>query len=122
MFFNEEAHQSNYFISRCDAKGVSINDTLYSKSILLSEKSGPRDWPVQSIDQLNEQHLDFDSHYEVILLGTGSSLCWPKHHLIEQWQLKHLPIEVMNTKMACQTYNVLTSDHRPVLAALIINP
>lgn len=56
---------------------------------------------------------------EVILLGTGSRLHFPRPDLTRPLQLAGIGLEAMDTVAACRTYNILMAEGRQVLAALL---
>ena len=123
MHFNPEKNQNRHFIKSFDEQGFNINEKNYAHSLILTEDNPPRHWPVDSINSLKWEDLSeiHNLEHEVILLGTGFNLIWPPEKFLQHCHQRSLPIEVMTTKMACQTYNLLASDHRQVLAALIFS-
>jgi uncharacterized protein len=56
----------------------------------------------------------------VILLGTGGLQHFPPSELMTIAYEHNIAVEVMSTSSACRTYNVLMSEHRRVLAALVL--
>lgn len=58
---------------------------------------------------------------EVVLLGTGSRLRFPPHALLRPLIDAGVGFEVMDLSAACRTYNVLASEGRAVLAALMFD-
>ena len=76
-------------------------------------------------------HLDFEAlsaeHFEaiaaldpeVVLLGTGRVQRFPHPRLTTALSSRRIGIEAMDTGAACRTYNILMSEGRKVLAALI---
>lgn len=57
---------------------------------------------------------------EVVLLGTGTRLQFPPREALVSLQAHGVGVEVMDTPAACRTYNILLSEGRRVLAALIV--
>ena len=56
---------------------------------------------------------------DVVLLGTGKSMAFCDPALRDALKGKGLNIECMDSGAACRTYNVLMSDGRRVVAALL---
>lgn len=57
---------------------------------------------------------------EIILLGTGASLRFPEPELARRIAAAGIGLEVMDSKAACRTYNVLMAEGRRALAAILI--
>ncbi|MEY2776441.1 MAG: hypothetical protein RLY30_539 [Pseudomonadota bacterium] len=102
---------------------VLIGATRYDHSVLVLPQGAPQRWAVSSFESLSDDHLlalrALDP--EVILLGTGDRM-----QLLPQPRLARLfprtGVECMATDAACRTFNLLASEGRQVLAALILNP
>ena len=58
---------------------------------------------------------------EIILLGTGPDVVLPDVGLMGALAAESIGLEIMTTPAACRTFNVLLSEHRRVVAALL-NP
>ena len=56
---------------------------------------------------------------EIVLLGTGSKLRFPHPSLTRPLTGARIGLEVMDTGAACRTYNLLASEGRKVLAAIL---
>jgi hypothetical protein len=59
---------------------------------------------------------------ELILIGTGSKQRFPKPELLKSLILAKIGFEIMDSQAACRTYNILVSEGRQVLLALIVEP
>ena len=57
---------------------------------------------------------------QVVLLGTGARLRFPPPHLTRPLVEARLGLEVMDVQAACRTFNVLASEGRRVVAALLL--
>jgi len=57
---------------------------------------------------------------ELIILGTGPGIVFPPQHLLQPLVAGQIGLEVMDTRAACRTYNILIADGRSVAAALIL--
>lgn len=109
------------YIRSVSKEGITVADTLYDNSLVLSRETLLAPWPVTSVDDLEEQHLAqvFDLEPEVVLLGTGAKQAFPPPRLVMKFYEKGVGFEAMTTEAACRTFNVLVSEERNVVAALI---
>ena len=57
---------------------------------------------------------------EIILFGTGKKQRFPNHALMTEIMRQGIAFEAMDTAAACRTFNVLVSEHREVVAALLV--
>ena len=57
---------------------------------------------------------------EIVLLGTGRAQRFPHPRLSAALAAAHVGFEVMDTRAACRTYNILLGEGRRVVAALIL--
>lgn len=113
--------EHNFFRSAGE-DGVTVGDTLYRSSLVLSADSLVTDWPVKSVGELDEEHLApiFELAPEVVILGTGPTQEFPAPQLVMQFYKRGIGIEAMSTEAACRTFNVLVSEERKAVAALIL--
>lgn len=105
-----------------DAKGILVNETRYTRSLILSARYITEDWPVPSVRAFDHGVCEsiVEHEAEIVLLGTGT-----RHHPIDSryfaWFASHgMGLEVMDTHAACRTFNVLAAEERRVVAALIV--
>ena len=110
------------YIRSAGMEGITVGDTLHRSSLVLSTESIVPDWPVRSVSELEEKHLApiFDLSPEVVILGTGSTQVFPPPQLVMKFYEKGIGFEAMTTEAACRTFNVLVSEERNAVAALII--
>lgn len=105
---------------------IEINKQRFGHSLIVMPELCLHDWDVKhcteiglsQVAKLIELHR---SHkIEVLLLGTGEKQHFltgaPYFALVE----KGIAIECMSTAAACRTYNILMSEGRQVMAALIV--
>ena len=57
---------------------------------------------------------------EIILLGTGKTLRFPRSELLQPLVRAQKGLEVMDLPAACRTYNVLMGEGRKVAAGLLL--
>ena len=57
---------------------------------------------------------------EMVLLGTGARQQFPHPRLLQALTAARVGVEVMDTRAACRTFNILVAEDRRVAAALIV--
>ena len=57
---------------------------------------------------------------EIVVLGSGTRQRFPELQLLAALLSRGIGCEVMDTGAACRTYNVLASEDRRVVAALLL--
>lgn len=113
----------HHFIRSVGPEGVTVTDTLYTSSLVLSADELLVDWPVRSIGDLTEAHLDaiLDMKPEIVILGTGRKQAFPPPKIMMKFYEQGVGFEAMTTEAACRTFNVLLSENRRAVAALIVS-
>jgi uncharacterized protein len=121
MILTRDSSQGDYEIKSYEKGQFKINDSFYSESILIGLHV-LLPWQPQCFDELSLTHLKplLDYHPTIILLGTGEKLIFPPAPLLNLFYENEVGIEVMDTLAACRTFNVLISEGRNVIAALLI--
>jgi uncharacterized protein len=121
MILTRDSSQGDYEIKSYENGQFKINDSFYSESILIGSHI-LASWQPQCFDELSLTHLKplLDYHPDIILLGTGKKLIFPPAQLLNLFYESEVGIEVMNTLAACRTFNVLMSEGRNAIAALLI--
>jgi uncharacterized protein len=101
---------------------VSINHERHERSILVSPDRPVLDWAPESFDALSAAHLAavLDLKPEIVILGTGEALRFPPAALMRVFAEARIGFEVMDTKAACRTYNILMAEGRQVVAAILV--
>ena len=99
---------------------VAVNGERHETSlIVLPDRVVP--WPVAGFDALSAEDFALIAGLapEIVLLGTGLRLRFPDPRLTRALAEVRIGLEVMDTRAACRTYNVLVAEHRRVAAALL---
>lgn len=95
---------------------------VISRSLMIMPDFLLPEWPPQSWAELEPAHFDMLAEHdpEVVLFGSGARLRHPSPSLYAGLIRRGIGVEVMDTGSACRTYNFLMTDHRRVLAALLM--
>jgi uncharacterized protein len=109
------------FIRSVSAAGIQVVDDIYKASLILSSSELIPDWPVTSAGDIEPHHLEkvLELRPEIVLIGTGKQQVFLPPSLMMFFYEKNIGVEVMSTDAACRTFNVLVSESRNVVAALI---
>jgi uncharacterized protein len=101
---------------------ININDRLIKASLVLSPLKLMEDWPPQCLEDISLEHLEpaLALEPEILVIGTGRSLVFPDARIMAGIQQRGIGLEVLDTAAACRTYNVLVSENRKVVAALLM--
>ncbi len=102
---------------------VLINGERHERALLVGPGFGPVPWSAGSFSALTA--ADFaaivERAPEVALIGTGARLRFPPGELMLGFARARIGVEVMDTRAACRTYNILMGEGRLVLAALLFD-
>lgn len=100
---------------------VRIAGETHEQSLLLSHTGALRHWAVTRFEDLRAEDLAaIDTQgQELVVLGTGEQHRHLHPKLARSWIEAGVGWECMNSAAACRTYNVLISEGRRVLLALI---
>lgn len=101
---------------------VEINRQRYHSNLILLPNQLIENWHVLSFDKIQAGDVEKIAGLkpDVVLLGTGANHQFIHPKLSTTLAAAGIPIECMATAAACRTYNILMSEDRNVLAALIL--
>jgi len=96
-------------------------DQLYTGSIIVSPNRLITDWPVTSPGDITADHVGqiLDLEPEIVLIGTGPRQVFLQPEMLMQFYKQGVGVEVMSTRAACDTFNIIVSEGRNVVAALV---
>ena len=101
---------------------VMVNRQRFERSLVVLPERILPDWPPDRFDDLAPEHLAALAGLdrEIILLGTGARLRFPRPEIMQALIQSGVGVEVMDVQAACRTYNILLAEERRVAAALLI--
>jgi len=101
---------------------LTVNYVRYERSLVVTPERVIEDWPAAVFDELNVSHFEFLRvlNPEIVLLGSGSTLRFPRPDLSRCLAEVRIGFEVMDTTAACRTYNILAGEGRNVVAAVLL--
>lgn len=102
---------------------VMVNRQRYERNLVVLRERIVSDWQPAGFEQLNAG--DFarlaELEPEIVLLGTGSHLRFPRPELTRALLDARIGLEVMDLYAACRTFNILAAEERKVAAALLFS-
>ncbi|WP_116813695.1 Mth938-like domain-containing protein [Steroidobacter cummioxidans] len=102
---------------------VRIGETVIRGSCLVKADQIISDWRPRSVAELSLDDLQpvLALQPEVIVIGSGEKQEFPSPEVLGAVMSRGIGCEVMATGAACRTYNILASEGRTVVAALLLN-
>jgi len=102
---------------------VSVNGIRYDNNLIALPQRLIPEWTTASFESLDISDFELlaSLEHEIILLGTGNTLRFPPPELTQPIIRARKGLEVMDIQAACRTYNLLISEGRQAIAALIFS-
>ena len=141
MLLQKESNPGLNTITAYGAGYIEINGTAYRHSVRFGPEGDINEWPfndardltlaaLQEVAGVTESAPDplafldgspsmNTSGVEVVLIGTGSAQVMMPRALTEPLLRLGIGVEAMSTQAAARTYNILMSEGRKVVVALI---
>ena len=109
-------------ISGYVAGEVSVNRETYRHSVLVPWQGGVLAWGPAGAGELAVAHFEQVAGLrpEVVIYGSGARIHFPSAALLRPLIERRIGIETMDSGAACRTYNVLASEGRSVVLALLM--
>jgi len=109
------------FVRAVDSSGITVAHETYETPLVLSPDFVETGWKVNHTDEVTEASLQtiFDLEPEVVIVGTGRKQRFLEPAVLMLFHRAGIGIEVMDTRAACRTFNILVMEERKVVAALM---
>jgi uncharacterized protein len=109
-------------IARHDGGSVWVGNQSYSGSVIVPWSGPVRAWAPAAFEALTQAHFDelLQLQPELVIFGSGTKLRFPPPALLSGLIGRRVGVESMDSAAACRTYNVLVSEGRTVVAALLL--
>jgi uncharacterized protein len=126
--FQPERNDSVNLIGRveCSAarSSVWVGASEFGHSLLVPWSGTVQAWPPTRFEALEAAHFEqlLALRPELVIFGSGQRLRFPAPALLRALIERRIGVETMDTPAACRTYNVLATEGRNVLAALLLEP
>lgn len=122
MKFQPESAAGFNVITRQEPGRVWVGTVPFDAAVLVPWTGEPQPWGTGGFGELTAEHFERIAALapEVVIFGSGPKLRFPHPSLLRPLIERRIGIETMDTGAACRTYNVLASEHRSVVAALLL--
>lgn len=109
------------FVRAVTAEAIQVVDEWYSGSVVIGSRRVLQDWAPDDIADLDAAHFApvLEQEPEVVIIGTGGQQRFLRPELMMEFLGQGIGAEVMSTPAACRTFNILVSEGRRVVAALL---
>jgi uncharacterized protein len=121
MKFHLQAPAANV-VTGCGEGWVRVGTQEYRESVVLTADAVAPGFAPKGFDALVEADFErlLDTSPEIVLLGTGATQRFLHPRITAPLHRANVGLEVMDTRAACRTYNILVAEGRSVTAALIV--
>ena len=122
MKFQPESLGGVNAVTRQEPGRVWVGSTAYTHSLVVPRVGPVLDWAASDMAALTPAHFErlVALGPELVVFGSGPRLQFPKPGLLRALIEHGIGVETMDTAAACRTYNVLASEGRSVVAALVV--
>lgn len=122
MKLQRELPENLNLVNAYDAAAITVNRVAYPCNLVVAPQALRENWLEGGFEDLTAEHLAalLALKPALVLLGTGARQQFPKPAVLRPLIEAGVGWEVMDTGSACRTYNVLASEGREVVAALLL--
>lgn len=101
---------------------IEVNGERVTGSVIVTA-SQRLDWSVASAAGLTAAHVAeiLALQPAIVLFGSGKAFAFPDPAVMMPLHEARIGVEVMDTRAACRTFNILLGEDRNVLAALVVD-
>jgi uncharacterized protein len=109
-------------ITRQERDALWVGNARFTHSLLVPWRGAVQDWPPSLPIELTAGHFEalLALKPELVIFGSGPSIRFVAPALMRSLIDRRIGVETMDTPAACRTYNVLASEGRSVVAALLL--
>ncbi|MDL9997126.1 Mth938-like domain-containing protein [Variovorax sp. J22P240] len=101
---------------------VAINNERVETSVVVGSRGERVEWNCSRFDEIGAEHFAQLASLgaELIIFGSGARIRFPQPAWLQPLMAQRTGVETMDTPAACRTYNILASEGRHVVAALLV--
>lgn len=109
-------------ITRLERTQLWVGNRPHTGNLIVPWIGPVRRWDPADFGALTPAHFDelLQLEPELVIFGSGARLRFPTPALLSSLMAQRIGVESMDTAAACRTYNVLVSERRSVVAALLL--
>ena len=99
---------------------IRVGDDRISDNVVVKYDAVVRDWFPSDIEALSATDVQriLGWQPEIVILGTGRRLKRPPNEVVFTLARNQVGVEIMDTRAACRTFNILLAEGRRVVALL----
>ena len=122
MKFQPDTTSGVNLITRRDSDRLWVGSTPYAHSVLVPWVGDVLPWHAAAMRELSAAHFQriLALRPKLVIFGSGALLRFPPPEMLRALIDQGIGVETMDTAAACRTYNVLVSEHRSAVAALLV--
>jgi uncharacterized protein len=122
--FQPDSSEGVNTITRHDRSSIWVGPVRHGYSLLVPWQGAVRPWAPRRVEDLLDEHFEqaLALQPELVIFGSGPRQRFVSAALLRCLIERRIGVETMDTPAACRTYNVLASEGRSVLAALLLDP
>jgi uncharacterized protein len=120
--FQPDSLEGANTITRHDGAQLWVGNQRHSGNVIVPWTGPVLAWAPADFGALTQAHFDelLQLGPELVIFGSGARLRFPPPALLRGLIAQRIGVESMDTAAACRTYNVLVSERRSVVAALLL--
>jgi uncharacterized protein len=121
MELTQDRGNGNY-IDSYEADAFEVDKTRYESSLIIAPHRPVELWRPSCLADLTATDLAslIALKPKILIFGSGKIFNFPSAELLAPFYAAEIGIEVMDTAAACRTYNILMTEERAVVAALLL--
>ena len=121
MKFQPDQAEGVNVITRHEPGRVWVGTVCFESGVVVPWTGTPLPWEAGTFDELSEATFTalLQMKPALVIFGSGNKIKFPKPEWLRGLVRARVGIETMDTAAACRTYNVLASERRSVVAALL---
>ncbi len=121
MKFMQEVRPAANLVTGFSTEAVTIGTRRLTGPFAMTADQLLHPWAAAPLAELELTHFApvLAWRPEILLLGTGERQCFPRPALLAALLERRVGLEVMDSRAACRTYNVLVGEARAVALALL---
>lgn len=111
---------NEFTITAYELGSVRVGDVTFTQSIALAHSTAAHAWTHSAVLDADALRHATTLGCEIVLIGTGTTHRFPKPEALRPLIEARIGFEVMDSRAACRTYNVLLSEGRKVGLLLVV--
>jgi uncharacterized protein len=120
--FALDDNTASYQIKAFKPGQIQVNDKILNTSLIIASQALIENWTPEQASEITTAALEEAAALkpQVLLIGTGATQQFLPIEIYGSFLAQGIGVEIMDTAAACRTYNILTSENRKVVAALVL--